>query len=153
MVSEGNVYSSVLRQWRGHDMWMVCYGLSCFRWYFKICENKESSCLNYYKFMAIMKYFYSNAVNFAEIYNIGENITYVWKTSFSTIIWCFRAQTILWRSLFQHIIYRSGAMYLSELEHLWKWGGGDILKILFEIFFYLQAVPKNFLVSYSTWTH
>ena len=100
-----------------------------------------------------MKYFDSNVVNFAEIYNIGENITYVWKTSFSTIIWCFRAQTILWRSLFLHIIYRSGAMYLSELEHLWKWGGGDILKILFEIFFYLQAVPKNFLVSYSTWTH
>ena len=32
-------------------------------------------------------------------------------------------------------------------------GGGDILKILFEFFFYLQAVPKNFLVSYSTWTH
>jgi hypothetical protein len=91
-----------------------------------------------------MKYFYSNAVNFAEIYNIGENITYVWKTSFSTIIWCFRAQTILWRSLFQHIIYRSGAMYLSELEHLWKWGGGDILKILFEIFFISKLFLRTF---------
>ena len=32
-------------------------------------------------------------------------------------------------------------------------GGGvgvDFLKILFEFFFYLQVVPKNFLVSYST---
>jgi len=61
---------------------------------FKICENKESSYLNYYNFMAIMKYFDSNMVNFAEINNIRVNITYVWTTSFSAILWCFRAQTI-----------------------------------------------------------
>jgi len=94
---------------------MVCYGWSCFRWYmyFKICENKESSYLNYYNFMAIMKYFDSNMVNFAEINNIRVNITYVWTTSFSAILWCFRAQTILWRSLFQRKIY-----WLSLRSHV-----------------------------------
>jgi hypothetical protein len=42
----------------------------------KIYENNKSPCLNYYKFMATMKYFDSNMVYFAEINNIGENVTY-----------------------------------------------------------------------------
>jgi len=57
-------------------------------------------------------------VNFAEINNIGENVTYIRTTPFSAILWHFRAQTILWRRQFQREIYSYAIIYLSLFKHL-----------------------------------
>ena len=65
-----------------------------------------------------MKYFDSNMVNFAEINNIGDNVTYIRTTPFSAILWRFRAQTILWRRQFQREIYSYAIIYLSLFKHL-----------------------------------
>ena len=52
----------------------------------KMGKTNESKCLKYHKFLATMKDFHPYLVNFAEMNNIRENITYTDNIIFSYFV-------------------------------------------------------------------